>query len=223
MRNEFSRWKLILAIAWPLIIANSFWNLQLTIDRVFLSMHSTEALGAAMAVMGVFWVPMAMLQGTASYITTFVAQYFGAHEQSKIGACVWQALYVSLVGGTGLLAFNFISPWFFGLIGHPPAIQALEVEYYNAVAFSALPTAIVAVVSGFFTGLGRTRTVIGINFIGLVLNVILELRDDLWKIWFSRARGGGRRLCDGHSDIWLSRLWILFDVQLRARIPLPDF
>jgi MATE family multidrug resistance protein len=174
MQTEFSRWKALLALAWPLIIANSFWNLQLTIDRIFLGAYSTEALGAAMAVMGVFWVPMALLQGTANYVITFVAQYFGADEKHKIGACVWQALYVSVIGGLGFLSLNLLSPWFFGLIGHAPGIQALEVEYYNAVAYSALPTALVAAASGFFTGLGRTRTVIGINFVGLVLNALLD-------------------------------------------------
>ena len=52
--SRAQRWKQILAIAWPLIVANSFWNLQLTIDRIYLGAWSTEALGAAMAVMGVF-------------------------------------------------------------------------------------------------------------------------------------------------------------------------
>ena len=78
----------ILRMAWPLIVANSFWNLQMTIDRIFLGMLSTEALGAAVTVMGVFWVPMALLQQTASYITTFVAQYYGAGEHSKIGVAI---------------------------------------------------------------------------------------------------------------------------------------
>jgi len=174
MKTEIARWKLILALAWPLIIANSFWNLQLTIDRIFLGMYSTEALGAAMAVMGVFWVPMALLQGTANYVITFAAQYFGANEHHRIGASVWQALYVSVIGGVAFLFLNFLSPWFFGMIGHAPGIQALEVEYYNAIAFSALPTALVAAVSGFYTGLGQTRTVIGINLVGLVLNAFLD-------------------------------------------------
>lgn len=35
MKTELARWKNILIIAWPLIIANSFWNLQLTRDRIF--------------------------------------------------------------------------------------------------------------------------------------------------------------------------------------------
>lgn len=174
MKNELSRWKNILAIAWPLIIANSFWNLQLTIDRIFLGVLSTEALGAAMAVMGVFWVPMALLQQTASYVTTFVAQYFGAQEHDKIGACMWQAFYVSLIGGVLFLGLNAISPWFFAQVGHAPSIQKLEIEYFNAITYSALPTALVAAISGFFTGLGRTQTVIGINFIGLLLNAFLD-------------------------------------------------
>ncbi|MCS6972827.1 MAG: hypothetical protein NZL89_07365 [Leptospiraceae bacterium] len=49
---------MVLTLAWPLIVANSFWNIQMTIDRLFLAEFSTEAMGAAVAVMGVFWTPM---------------------------------------------------------------------------------------------------------------------------------------------------------------------
>ena len=166
--------KEILAIAWPLIIANSFWNLQLTIDRVFLGMHSTEALGAAMAVMGVFWVPMALLQQTAAYVTTFVAQYFGAKENEKIGSCMWQSFYICILGGIAFLGLNFLSTWFFALVGHPEVTQKLEVEYFNSLTYAGLPTAIVAAMSGFFTGLGNTKIVIWINLVGLLLNVVLD-------------------------------------------------
>jgi MATE family multidrug resistance protein len=167
-------YKEIIKIAWPLVIANSFWNLQLTIDRVYLGMYSTESLGAAMTVMGVFWVPMALLQQTASYVMTFVAQYYGAKENYKIGSAVWNAIYVSIVGGLAFLFLNLISPSFFSVVNHSPSIQGLEVEYFNSVTYSALPAAIIAVVGGFFTGLGQTRTVIWINFVGLILNVILD-------------------------------------------------
>lgn len=174
MSNKLARWRDIIKLAWPLIIANSFWNLQLTIDRMFLGQLSTEALGAAMAVMGVFWVPMALLQQTANYVLTFVAQYTGAKEFDKIGACLWQALYVSIFGGILFFIQNIFSPGFFSLVGHETSIQQLEVEYFNALAFSALPTALVAAISGFFTGLGRTQIVIGINFVGLALNAFLD-------------------------------------------------
>lgn len=48
-KSRPQRWREILHIAWPLIIANSFWNLQITIDRIYLGHFSTEALGAATA------------------------------------------------------------------------------------------------------------------------------------------------------------------------------
>jgi MATE family multidrug resistance protein len=168
------RWRELLQIAWPLIIANSFWNLQLTIDRIFLGQLSTESLGAAMSVMGVFWVPMALLQQTVSYVGTFVAQYFGADKSRNIGACVWQSLYISVVGGLAFLCLNLLSEDFFTWVGHSSEVRRLEIEYFDSVAFSALPTAVVAAVSGFFMGLGHTRKIIVINCVGLVLNIVLD-------------------------------------------------
>lgn len=167
-------WKKILIIAWPLIVCNSFWNLQLTIDRLFLSQYSTESLGAAMAVMGVFWTPMALLQQTAAYLMTFVAQYYGAKRFQDIGPAVWQALYFSVFGGILFLGLIPLSTPFFNMIGHSENLVPLEINYFNALCYSALPTAIVAAASAFFTGLGKSQTVIGINAVGLVSNVIFD-------------------------------------------------
>lgn len=174
MSSTKTRWRNLLQLAWPLIIANSFWNLQLTIDRVFLGHYSTEALGAAMAVMGVFWTPLALLQQTAAYLMTFVAQYYGAKENGKIGQALWQAIYISVIGGILFLGLIPCSPFLFTFIGHSPTMQVLEIEYFHAICYSALPTALVAVASSFFSGLGQTRTVIGINAVGLVTNVIFN-------------------------------------------------
>lgn len=176
MGNEslFSRWKAILKMAWPLIIANSFWNLQMTIDRVFLGQFSTDALGAAMAVFGVFWVPMALLQQSAGYVTTFVAQYFGAKRYDQIGPSIWQSLYIGVGGGLLFLLLIPLAPTLFDLIGHSSNLKPLEVEYFRAMCTSALPTALVATASGFFSGMGRTSTVMWINGVGLVTNAFFD-------------------------------------------------
>ncbi|MCB9073180.1 MAG: MATE family efflux transporter [Bdellovibrionaceae bacterium] len=172
--RRLQKWKEILRIAWPLIIANSFWNLQLTIDRIYLGSHSTEALGAAMAVMGIFWTPMALLQQTAGYLMTFVAQYFGAKQNKMIGPAVWQSLYLSVFGGFLFLFLIPMSQWIFSGVGHSAHMQGLEVEYFNAICYSALPTALVAATSGFFTGLGNTRMVMWINGTGLIFNILFD-------------------------------------------------
>jgi len=172
--NYQENWKKILKVAWPLIIANGFWNLQLTIDRLFLGNYSTESLGAALTVMGVFWTPMALLQQTVAYLMTFVAQYFGAKRFHMIGKALWQSIYISIIGGLLMLLLIPISDIIFNLIGHGKEVKALEIEYFNAICYSALPTAIVAAASGFFTGIGYTRIIIVINSIGLVFNVLFD-------------------------------------------------
>lgn len=173
-RTRREGWIRILNIAWPLILANSFWNLQLTIDRVFLGQFSTDALGAAMAVSGVFWSPMALVQQTAAYSMTFVAQYYGAQRFNMIGPSIWHAIYISIAGGLLFLLFIPVSPMLFHLIGHAQSLQPLESDYFIALCWSALPAAIVAAASGFFTGLGNSQTVMWINAVGLVTNAIFD-------------------------------------------------
>jgi MATE family multidrug resistance protein len=168
------RWKDLLVVAWPLIIANSFWNIQMTIDRIFLGQFSMDALAATVAVTGVFWAPMALVQQTAGYVTTFVAQLFGADRHREIGSSVWQSIYVSIAGGLLFLLLIPLAPGMFRLMGHAPHLQVLEVEYFQAMTYSALPAALVAAASGFFTGLGRSSIIMWINAVGMVGNIVLD-------------------------------------------------
>jgi len=210
--TRVGRWKAILQIAWPLIVANSFWNLQMTIDRLFLADYSTEAMGAAVAVMGVFWTPMALLQQTASYVTTFVAQYFGANRNAMIGPAVWQAIHVSVIGGLLFVGLIPFAGSVFSAMGHASTMQKLEVDYFVAMCFSALPTAIVAAASGYFTGLGRTQVIMQINGVGLVGNAILDYCMILGKFGFPKMgiAGAGYATAIGTAAAALYGMYLVF-------------
>ena len=82
-------------LAWPLILSNSFWTLQITLDRVFLGWRSSNDTAACMAAAMLFWVPTTLLQYTVSYVTTFVAQFHGARQPERVGPVVWQAIALS--------------------------------------------------------------------------------------------------------------------------------
>ena len=94
----------LLRLAFPLILSSSFLTLQVTIDRVLLSQASSDAVAAAMPAAALYWTPFILLQCTANYATTFVAQYTGAGRRRRVGPAVWQSLYFSLVGGLAFLA-----------------------------------------------------------------------------------------------------------------------
>jgi MATE family multidrug resistance protein len=163
----------LMKLALPLILSNSVWTLQVTLDRIMLSRSSSDAVAAAMPAVCVFWTPFILLQYTANYATTFVSQYLGAGRPERIGAAVWQSIYFSLFAG---LLFAACSPWLSRLLeltDHTPAVKALEITYFRVLAFSALPMLIVASVNSFFAGRGATWTVLVIDASGLVVNAIL--------------------------------------------------
>jgi MATE family multidrug resistance protein len=78
-----------LRLALPLILSNSFWTLQVVIDRALLSHFSSNAMAAAMPAAMLYWTPFLLVQNIANYATTFVAQYTGAGRPERVGPAVW--------------------------------------------------------------------------------------------------------------------------------------
>jgi MATE family multidrug resistance protein len=160
----------LLRLAWPLILSNSFWTLQIILDRVLLSRDSSDAVAAAIAAAVLFWTPLVLFQYTANYASTFVAQYTGAGQHDKVGPIVWQAFYFSVIAGVAVLAAVPLAGPLMALTGHNPALQELETVYFRCLCFSALPLLLTASASSFFAGRGDSRTVLVINAVGLVVN-----------------------------------------------------
>jgi multidrug resistance protein, MATE family len=163
----------LLVLAWPLILGNSFWTLQIVLDRILLSRAGSELVGAAMAAALLFWTPITLLQYTANYATTFVAQYTGAGQHQRVGPVVWQALHFSFLTGIAFLGLIPLAPRIVALAGHAPDLQRLEVVYFQCLCFSALPTLATAAVNSFFAGRGDSRTVLLVNVVSVFVNAPL--------------------------------------------------
>ena len=162
----------LIALSAPLVLSSSFVTVQIFIDRVFVSRVGTEAAAAAMPAVAYFWTPFALLYFTVMYATVFVAQYVGAGRPRRVGPVVWQAGYFSVAAG---LLFPLLGPVVDRLViaqtNHPPAVKAMESAYFGTLVWAALPTLLVATVSGFFAGRGKSWTVLLINVVGSSANV----------------------------------------------------
>ncbi|MFL5340050.1 MAG: MATE family efflux transporter [Gemmataceae bacterium] len=163
----------LLKLALPLIVSNSFLTLQLTIDRVMLSRQNSDAVGAAMVAAVMYWTPFALLQFTASYAATFVAQYVGAGRPNRVGPAVWQALYFGLAAGLLFLLLRPLAGPLMALAGHDARVQTLEVAYFQVLCFAALPMLVVAATNAFFAGRGDTWPVLLTDGIGVAVNATL--------------------------------------------------
>lgn len=164
----------LLALAWPLIVSNSFTTVQVTIDRLFLSWYDPDTSTAAVAAVMVFWLPFVLLWATAGYVGTFVAQYSGAGRPHRVGPAVWQGMYFAVVTGLLFLAALPVAAPLFAEIGHSAKIQLLETQFFRCLCWYALPALITAVASAYFAGRGQSVTVIYINAIGMVVTAGLD-------------------------------------------------
>jgi MATE family multidrug resistance protein len=164
----------LLALAWPLVVSNSFTTIQVTIDRLFLSWYTVDAATAAVSAVIVFWLPFVLLWTVAGYVATFVAQYTGAGRPQRVGPAVWQGLYFAVAAGLLFLGAIPFSDGIFATIGHSPALQPLESTYFRCLCWFALPGLITAVTCAFFSGRGDSVTVIYINALATVVNAVLD-------------------------------------------------
>jgi MATE family multidrug resistance protein len=158
-------------IAWPFILSNSCWTLQIVLDRVLLSQSSTEAVGAGISAVMMFWSILALFQWTTTYASTFVAQYIGAGQPLRVGAVIGQAMWFSVFAGVGFLILVPFADTIVAWSGHDSHLLQMEATYLRYLCFAALPFLINATASSFFGGRGQSLIVLVINASGVVVNV----------------------------------------------------
>jgi MATE family multidrug resistance protein len=164
----------LLKIAFPLILSTSAWSIQHFIDRMFLTWYSPEAIAAAMPA-GIFnFTIMTLFIGTASYINTFVAQYYGAKQYRNIGPIVWQGLYIAIIGAIVHLILIPLAKPIFELIGHDHDIQILEIVYFQILCLGAFPAIASSGFSGFFSGRGKTWPLMWVHIFATLVNILLD-------------------------------------------------
>lgn len=165
----------LLFLAAPLIVSQSFMTVQVFVDTVLLSWYDPRAMAASFPAVMWFWLPFSLLQVTAGYTSTFVAQYTGAERPQRVGPAVWQGLHFALLAGLLMLLLVPAAPFLISVGGHSSALQSLEAAYLRCLAFAALPMLIMAAINGFFSGRGQTWTVLVIEAFGTAVNVALAL------------------------------------------------
>jgi len=133
-----------------------------------------EAIAASLPAGMLHFSMVSIFMGTAGYVSTFVAQYYGAGRYERIGPALWQGIYMSLIGGLVIVcAIPFAEP-VFSLVGHSLPVQANEVVYFKILCLGAGPYIASFALSGFYSGRGRTWPVMWVNLFTTAVNLVLD-------------------------------------------------
>ncbi len=164
----------VLRLALPLMVSTMSWTLMNFCDRMFLLWHSKEEMAAAAPSGFLLFTFICLPLGIASYTNTFVAQYEGSGNPSRIGLAVWQAIFLGLiVAPFFLLAIPFADS-IFQLGQHSEVIRGFENTYFRWMTLSAGGTVCSAGLTAFFTGRGQNKTVMIVDGAATLLNLVLD-------------------------------------------------
>ncbi len=178
-------------MGYPLMLSQMSFTLQTCVDRLFLTWYSEEALAGAVTGLFTTYGVLGIFVATGEYLTTFIAQYQGAGRPERIGSAVWQGIYFSALAGLLVaLLTPFVGP-LFDLAGHAPSLRAHEVTYSRLLLLGAFPVILMATLSSFFAGRGRTGVVLLVNLIATLVNVALDYAWIFGRLGFPRAGVAG--------------------------------
>ncbi len=164
----------LFTLSLPLILSNLNIALMSFSDRVFLGWLSPKALGAALPAGALSFGICAFFLGSAGYLGTFVAQYYGAKQKEKIGRMLWQGIWFSLLTLPLIPIFWYLAPEIFGPFQSDLETLRFEVDYFRRLMVGILPLTLLFVFSSVFSGQGKTWLLFWVNLGATVLNVFLD-------------------------------------------------
>jgi MATE family multidrug resistance protein len=161
----------LLQIAFPMVISQASDTVMMFFDRLFLSRLGKEHLAASMSGGLTAFMVMTFFMGVAGYVTTLVAQHYGAGQKRRCSVVITQALIFALLSYPLILLCGWLLQPFFRLFGHSPLQLQLETTYFRILIFGSILGLLRAVLAGFFSGLGRTRIVMVANLTAMLVNL----------------------------------------------------
>ncbi|MDR3196831.1 MAG: MATE family efflux transporter [Planctomycetaceae bacterium] len=164
----------VLRQAIPIIISFGSISLMNFTDRMFLMWYDPDSMTASMQGMMLFWSAVAIPVAIATFVTTFVSQYYGSGNYRRIGAVVWQGIWF----GFAVMPFLFLlEPYLihlFALFGHDDNLVRLERIYFNYLLWGSAATISGEAAAAFFRGRGKMQIEMYNNLFCVVLNVFLD-------------------------------------------------
>ena len=165
----------VVAMCAPMVITTCTRMVMDITDYVMISALPGKEVQAALLPAQLFlWTYIVIGLGIVSIVATFASQALGRERLSDCSAYAWQGLYLAIA--FGLLGFGFwpLLPGLVSMIGHEPAVQALELRYVEVAIWSIGPTIAAAALSSFFNGIHRPKVTMWSAIEGIVVNMAVS-------------------------------------------------
>ena len=164
----------LLVVALPMVVSHACDTVMTFTDRVFLSRLGSDEMNAAMSGGLTSFMVMTFFIGLIGYTTALVAQYLGAGRKDRCAVATTQAMIVCLAAYPLILASRPLVFLAFDLSGVSAGQLEYQKEYFGILVYASIVGLTRTCLSGFFSGIGRTRMVMVAACVSMVANVGLN-------------------------------------------------
>ncbi len=155
----------------PLMATNAIQALLNLTDTWFIGRLSTDALAAMSAIYWVMTCAILVLGGVGFAVQTFVAQAVGSRRRARASQAAWSGLWAALGTLPVFLLLAWGGPTLLAPFHLAPAVARLALEYWEPRMWGAALGLATWALTGFFTGIGATRTTFAIAGVTVLANV----------------------------------------------------
>lgn len=164
----------VLSVAFPLMISTGMMSIVLFADRYLLGRYDGVSMGASMAGGNLFWVLVCVPIGAASMTGAVIGQLIGSGQAERVGRLLWQAIWLALMTIPWLVGCAYYAEDFFRFTGQADELLPSQVTYMRWLMLGGLGLIIESALSGFFSGIERTRIIMWVSVASALINVLLD-------------------------------------------------
>jgi MATE family multidrug resistance protein len=210
----------LLALALPMAAGMGVGFLLHFVNRLFLGWDDPEANAFSLPAGMLAWAVQSFFVLSAGYVGTFAAQHHGAGEDDEVGAMCWPALWLGAAACVVSLAMIPLRHRLAALFHfQDPQVAAHMAELLGWYIAETGPIVLMAAMSGFFAGLGRTRLVFMLSAAGCALSILLNHWLIFGGLGVPRLGVGGAGLATLTTSVVFLGVWsaLFFAPDVRRR------
>jgi multidrug resistance protein, MATE family len=161
-------------LALPLIASSGVQIVLGLTDTWFVGRISTDALAAISSVQWLSLVTILLVGGASLAASVLASQAAGSGRFHRAANAAWTCIWAVLIVTPAFVLLAFIGPWLLGALELQPTVTALAAEYWFPRLLGAPLGLALAVIGGFFNGIGKTQVAMWMAVVVAVSNAVLN-------------------------------------------------
>ncbi|MBF0252469.1 MAG: MATE family efflux transporter [Candidatus Omnitrophica bacterium] len=161
-------------LAMPIVVSQACYTIMIFTDRLFLSRVGPNMMNATLGGGLSAFMMITFFLGLTSYSTALVAQYLGSGQKNICATVVNQAVIIAVVAAPIIILCKPFALFLFDKTGIDNEQLIYQKIYFNILINGSVIVLVRNCFSSFFSGIGRTKTVMIAAATAMSVNICLN-------------------------------------------------